>query len=241
MKTQPLPPMGQDPSILAGQQTRGTYTANAQDIRRSPSLSDMQAAEQIVALWNAANDTLSSLFEDLQARRQARIDELSTIVPLGPNVPADASAADAAVIQQSFRAALAEARAALPSTPNDGNITPIRQDGTLDAMLADAEKFNDDTLRRAVLTAAYENGHMNLVRRWTDLMGVTSEIAELGELQEAHAGQGMAGQWNYTVFQPLPTPSELGDLERMRAAEQAAADARVLRTVNGTAPQRAFY
>ncbi len=228
MTVTPLPPMGQDPSIIEGQRVRSRFAPEAQAIRQNRSLSERQVLEQIVALWQSTNARLSELYDDLQRRRHARLEALAGLVPLGPSVPADASPADAAVIQQAFRVALAQARNAMPSPQHQGSIQPLTPDvNTLDGMLADAERFDDDMLRRAVLTAAHETGNMKLVRRWTDLMGVTNLVEEYSALQDAVSGRGQSGSWNYTVFKPLPAPQEAADLERLNAAESAAAHARV--------------
>jgi hypothetical protein len=224
--TKPLPPMGEDPSIVKGQQIRHEFPPQAQSIRSDRSLTDLQAAEQVVDLWTRTNDKLTELYRDLQRRRQARLDALETLVPLGPAVPSDASAADAAVLHQAFRSALAEARQAMPARAEDGMQRIDTTTTTLDSMLADAEKFDDDNLRRAVLTAAFEAGHMQIVRRWTDLMGVTQQLDEFHELQRAVAGQGLAGSWNFTVFSPLRPPEEVAKLERLRAEQERAAQFR---------------
>lgn len=230
MSTKPMPVMGEDPSVTAGQQVRADFTDQAQKLRQDQRLTDLQAAEQITQLWSSSNASLAKLYEDLQSRRRARLAALDSIVPLGPNVPAGASPADAAVLQQAFRSALAQARAAMPasSTSGGGNLSrlgPVDTD-TLDGMLADAERFDDDNLRRAVLTAAYEGGYMGIVRRWSDLMGVTAQLDEYTELQDALAGQGIWGQWNYTTFAPLPAPDEVANLPRLQAAQEVTARVR---------------
>lgn len=222
----PLPPMGQDPSIVEGQEVRAQFLALVPSIRQNQSLNNLAAAEQITAEWNKTNEKLGELFQDLQRRRQARLDALETTVPLGPAIPAGASAADSAVLHQAFRSALSEARNAVPAQPaGGGNVGPLSvgstQTKTLDGMLADAEKFDDDNLRRAVLTAAFEGGHMQLVRKWTDLMGASGQLDEYHELRRAIEGQGTAGGWNFTVFRALPAPPEVAQLSQLRAAEEA--------------------
>lgn len=101
--SKPLPPMGEDPSIVKGQQVRAGYNAGLQAIRENRSLNELQVAEQVVAARENTNSQLSTLFVDLQKRRQARLDVLETLVPLGPAIPAGASAADTAVLHQAFR------------------------------------------------------------------------------------------------------------------------------------------
>lgn len=239
MKTKPLPPMGQDPSIVRGQEVRAEFVAAAQSTRQDRRLTNRQVAEQIVAAWESANSTLANLYEDLQNRRNARLEDLESVVPIGPAIPAGASPADVVVIQQAFRTALAQARQAMPSIADPslagGNITPITTPtDTLDAMLADAEKFGDDTLRRAVLTAALETGNTRLVRSWTDLAGVTDLLDELADLISAVAGQGQAGSWNFTVFRPLPAPPEVAALQQLKASDARAAEERARQAATAT-------
>jgi hypothetical protein len=235
MTTKPLPPPNEDPSIVKGQQLRAEFTPTVQRTRTDSRLSNLQVAEQVAAFWETTNTQLAALFRNLQARRQARIATLETVVPLGPAIPAGSTAADTVVLQQAFRAALAEARAAMPTSPHEPTIAPLSKvTNTLDAMLADAEKFDDDNLRRAVLTAAYEAGRMDIVRRWTDLMGVTKQLDEFYELQRAVAGEGIAASWNMVAFEPVRQPPEVAELSRLRAAEEGAAATRARLAVSET-------
>jgi hypothetical protein len=223
----PMAQMGEDPSVREGQQVREQFTASAQAIRQNASLTDLQVAEKVVETWTSCNAQLARLYDDLQSRRRARLADLEKTVPLGPAIPADASQADVAVLQQAFRTALAQARAAAPSQAGDPSLPPIQTDhATLDAMLADAERFDDDNLRRAVLTASYEGGYMSLVRNWTDMKGLTAQLDEFAELQQAIAGLGIYGQWNFTTFSPIPAPSEVAALPGLQRAHEAAARVR---------------
>lgn len=205
-----LPPIHEDPTVTGALKTRADYDIAAGQIRGNTTLTDLQVAQQITATWESANKAISTAFNDLRSRQHARIQELENVVPFGPAIPTDASAADVVVLQQAFRTSLAEARAA------------ITRDEGVSALLADAEKFDDDNMRRAVLTAAAENDRLDLVRSWTDRMGVTDQLDELLRLRDAVAGRGMGGMWAHNAFTPIPKPTEahrLGDLERAAAAE----------------------
>lgn len=211
--TAPLPPLGQDPSIVGAQQVRDEWLAITAEIRGNPDLTDLRRAQAIESVWNDANAHLTRLYRDLKARQLARIETLDKLVPIGPDIPAGASPADVAVLQQAFRAALLQAR-------------DLDRDG-LTAMLADAERFDDDTLRRAVLTASVDGGYPDVVRTYTNRLGVTDQLNELISLREDYANQGMASLWAAKLFTPIPKPQEVDDIptlqeERDRAAAQAA-------------------
>ena len=79
--TSPLPPVPEDPAFLEGQQVKATFAEQSQQIREDFGITDVAKAEQITAAWEAANATLAGLWRDLQARREARIDELETLIP----------------------------------------------------------------------------------------------------------------------------------------------------------------
>lgn len=225
--TKPLPPIVDDPAVVAGFETKSKFTADSQQVRGDFTIVDLVKAQRIDAIWEAANKRLTDLYADLQSRRQARIDQLETIVPVGPNIPANASSADTALLQQVFRTALAQARDALPAEiSGGGNITPINTSKTtLDGMLADAEKFDDDTLRRAVLTAAFENGHLGLIKSWTDMNGLTEQLDELRDLLNAIAGHGSDNLWVVQALGLIAKPSEVFNIPNLIAAQEAAVQA----------------
>ena len=212
--TQPLPPAAQDPSVIRGYAVRQEWLAGIQRINADQRITDLVKAEQIAALWTKCNDELVSLYGDLQARQRARIAALDKVVPLGPAIPVGASAADTVVLQQAFRATLAEAR----NADSDG----------LRSMLADAEKFEDDNLQRAVLTAAAERADINLVRAWTELHGVTDQFDELIATRDALAGAPSTDRlMTIQALKPIEKPTEVTDLPALQqAAELAATNAR---------------
>jgi hypothetical protein len=219
---------------------RDDFGRFAQATRRDVNQTDLQVAQKITNAWTDANQQISTLYQQLQAARRARIEVLEQTVPIGPGIPADASPADATVMNQAFRAALERARNAkqpqAAQTISSGTSTGYDPE-TLTGMLIDAEKFNDDTLRRAVLTAAVETGQTNLVRSWTDKMGLTSQLDELERLTSATAGRGFDGVWDYKAFTPIPKPDEVSKLIDLEKAEQVATQARVTqeRALAGTA------
>lgn len=227
--TKPLPPTAQDPTILEAQQIKANFVPNAQAIRSRLDIDEVQSAQNVVDLWTASNERLAALYNDLTARRQARLDDIEKLVPLGPPVDPTASPADAAVLQQAFRAALTEARNApvVSGARNDpsSNVRPLNSNasrGTLSGMLADAEAFDDDILRRAVLTAAMENDQRGIVDAYAEMHGFADQLEEFGDLQRALEGYGIEGQWTFIAFGLIPAPPEVDALPRLIAARQAA-------------------
>jgi hypothetical protein len=205
--SEPLPHISADPAFLAGNQLHADFEMQAEAIRTNPDLSEVAKAEAVASLWEATNHELGSHWQNLQQRRTERAQELNSLLPVGPAIPADASPADTAIIHQTFRSALAEARKA--------------DDEGLKAMLADAEKFNDDTMRRAVLTAAIEDGRGNLVKAWTDRKGLTEQMNELHDIQSG--GPVLWGLKTAQAFKPIAKPQEVWNLPKLRADRDAAA------------------
>jgi hypothetical protein len=204
----PLPPVHEDPSIVAGYQLQQDFVPKGAAIRGDTNLTPVAKAQQIVDLWESTNAELSRLWTDLQTRRQARIDQLSATVPVGPNVPADASEADKAVLHQAWRTTYAAARDATFAQR--------------EAMLADAERFDDDILHRAALTTAIDGGQPQLVTKWAELHGATGALTELAGLRELHAGRGVMHGHAVLALSPLKRPSEAFDLPNLVAARDAA-------------------
>jgi hypothetical protein len=211
--TTPMPPMAKDPAITGGAQVRAAFTAQAAKIRGDSNLSDIAKAEAVTNAWDASNAELARLYDDLQSRRRTRLAVLEKLVPVGPNIPADSSPADATVLRQAFRAALTEARDASPDRKIE--------------LLADAEKFDDDNLRRAVTTAAFEQSQTQVVRRWTDAAGLTDRLEEMFELQKAIAGQGFDNLYVTPALSKIANPDEVSALPGLIAARDAAVRASV--------------
>ncbi len=233
---QPFPGAGQDTWTLQAMQIRADFEATCKATRMDVRLSDLAVAQTITTAWNTANEQISALWQQLQTARRARIAVLERTVPIGPNIPADASPADAAVMQQAFRVALEKARAAadVPDTYESPTLSSTSRAGydpnTLSGMLLDAEKFDDDTLRRAVLTAAVDAGRGQVVRWWTDKMGISGQLDELARLQSAVASSGFDGMWDHKAFDRLPKPQEVDELVRLEQGIEASTAARIQRT-----------
>jgi hypothetical protein len=212
--TSPLPPIQQDPAYTAAKAAAADYLAAASATRSNFQASDLLKAEQIAAFWEAANSTIVTAWTDLNTRRQARLDYLETLVPVGPNVPANSTPADSAVLHQSFRSALDRARAAA------GDATSL---GGLAAMLADALKFGDDMLLRATLTAAVDAGMPGIVEEYCAQRGLTDELTELIALRSTLAGYpDLETRLFQATFQAIPRPEESYNLPALRAAAQQA-------------------
>jgi transcription elongation GreA/GreB family factor len=196
----------EDPSMVEGQRLRAEYTTQSQAVRGDFYITDLAKAQQLTDLWESTNQRLAALYIDMQARRQARIDELEKIVPLGPGIAEGTSPADATVLHQAFRAALDEATDASPDERR--------------TMMQDAERFNDDTLRRAVLTAASDVSDVKLIKHWVSLHGNAAQYDELFELRNVIAGNSI---WNLKIVQTLgaiPKPQEAWNLQGLEAARE---------------------
>lgn len=206
----PLDPAQADPAVVAGQTVQTTYPGKIDAIRNDPALSDLAKAEAIAQAYADHGAELQRLAEDLHGRRVTRLTHLQGQIPSGPGIPADASQADAAVLQATFRAHLDAARHASPDE---------RQQ-----MLTDALRFGDDTQLRAVLTAGQDLGHTKLVDQWADASGKTDLLAEIRALNAEIAGHGPGRGWVSQAFHVARRPDELNALPVLRQrAEQAAA------------------
>lgn len=205
----PLPPAQTDPAVIAGQAAQAAYPARVETIRADPNLTDLAKAEAIVAAYEQQNADLQTHAEDLHVRRVARLAHLTAAIPAGPGIPADASQADAAVLQTAFRAHLDAARRASPDE---------RQQ-----MLADALRFGDSTQLRAVLTAGQDAGHTKLIDQWASATGNEPLLAEIRALNAEIAGRGPGRGHVWQAFQTPKRPAEVFTVaELRRKAEQAA-------------------
>jgi len=202
--TDPLPPVKDDPSILGGRTVHQDYTSQAQKIRADVRATKLAQAEQIAALWEASTARLTELWTDLQARRRQRIEELEQLVPMGPGIPEGTNPADAQVLHQAFRASLTMAR-------NAGR--PERQ-----TMLADADKYGDDLLRRAVLSAALDDGDQETIGTWAARNGHAADIEELTYLRAVISGQHFDHRWAVQAFRAIEKPREAWNLPHLQAA-----------------------
>jgi hypothetical protein len=157
-------------------------------------------------VFTHANAELAAAYQDLMGRRKARMSYLQGFLPVGPALDDDLSPADAAVIHSLFRAALAEAR-----TSSEDQLTET---------LTDSQKYGDDVVTRAVLTALVERGRIDLVKaHWADAAGLGDAIEEMSVLVDGF------GVWSLHVrnaFMPIPKPVEVERLPSLEAQAQAA-------------------
>lgn len=204
----PVPAIPQDPDFIKAQAAHDDFERRGQAIREDLSLSDLGQAEQLDRAWSRANDVIASAFASFKQRRLARIEQLERVVPVGPDLPANASPADLAVLRQTWRTLLADARNA--------------EEDELRQMLRDAEAFDDDQQRRAVLTVLVENGRVDLVRRWwADRSGASDQLDELVDLQTG--GYGVWALKVRTAFAPVEKPMEVWNLPALQETARLAA------------------
>ncbi|MGY1660768.1 hypothetical protein ACI78Q_06025 [Geodermatophilus sp. SYSU D00705] len=203
---EPLPPVQFDPAFQRALELRQGYDETVADIRADQTASELTMAQEIAQVLSFANTELVTAYKDLMARRQARKEHLQGFLPVGPALDEDQSPADRAVIQSLFRAALAEARSS--------------SDDQLTETLADSQRYGDEVVTRAVLTALVERGRIDIVKsRWADAAGLADAIDEAAELLDGW------GPWSLAVrnaFAPLPKPQEverLPDLQAQAVAE----------------------
>lgn len=205
--TSPLPSVPDDPAFIRGQLIKATFAVQSQNIREDLGLTDVAKAEQVTAAWEVANTELASLWSDLQARRSARIDSLEAQIPFGPGIPPNTSAADTAVLMQAWRGALAQAQAAEPAD--------------LKKMFAEASRFDDDVVLRAVMTVSRDDFGGGIVSQWAAMNGATETLAELMGLYDEIAGPSI---WRLPLLLALgqiEKPQEAWDLPTLTAARQA--------------------
>ncbi len=208
MKTSPLPPTREDPALVAAAKVSTEVTAKIASIRANHDLSDLAKALQIDAAYQAAMTERSRLWDDLQGRRVARLQDLQSLLPFGPGITENTSAADAAVLQAAFRANVEKARGC--------SAEGLRE------MLADAVRFGDELARRAVYTVATDQGRTGVV--WRDMQTADPEMAkvaqEIGEISAHLEGRDFtSAAWERQAFAIIPKPDEVF---RLPLLEQAA-------------------
>jgi hypothetical protein len=219
--TSPMPPVPEDPAYLEGQQVKAAFAEQSQRIREDFGITDVAKAEQITAAWEAANATLAGLWRDLQARREARIDELEALIPVGPGVPPNTSPADTAVLMQAWRGALARAQEAEPKA--------------LEKMFDEATRFDDDVVLRAVLTVSRDDFGGGIVRKWAALNGVTDTFEELSGLYDEINGPSIWRLPLHLALDPIEKPQEAWDLPSLTASRDAS-----LLAAGRAAPKNAY-
>jgi hypothetical protein len=208
-----LPPVREDKAVQGGYAAKQKYTARLREIRDDLDLSEFVKAEQLAKAHEKLLGELDRLRTDLHDRRTARLATLKAKVPLGAGVPADASPADKAVLNASFRTALERAREA-------GSPQARR------TLLVDAQRYDDDTLRRGVLTAAFELNELDTVGDWvrehTNLYGREDFLQELRTLRgQLESTITIDRQWEMQALGVPRPPQEMANLPALRAQRDA--------------------
>ncbi len=158
----PLPDYRDDAAVIKAGQVKAAHAELVAAIRDDPDRSETARARDVAATEDSINSQLDQASADLQQRRQSRHAALERRLPLGPEVPADSSPADAAVLHQLHRAAVASAAAM--SGPE--RVAALRR----------AVRDGDSTMERAVTAVALEDG----------------DHAVLGALAQARPDSGLA-------------------------------------------------
>jgi hypothetical protein len=197
----PMPPINEDPAIIRGYAMRNAFDLECTPILADTTLSDVGMAQKIANLHAVVTTELAAARENYKKRRAARTAELEQVVPIGPDVPPAASPADKAVLMQAWRTTLADAR----ECDRDGR----------SQMLAEAERFDDDTVRRAVLTAASDNGQSDIIQQWARTRPeIAAQLSELLALRDSYVTDNMVA---LQAFGPLPVPTEMANLPALLA------------------------
>jgi hypothetical protein len=208
-----LPPLREDPNFLRAALVKQAYVDAVASANADPALTDVFRAAAIVKAWTACVDELGQLRAELDARRNARMEWIGRGggLPLGPGIPADTTPADAAVLRAAFNSAYERAR-------NSNEDERRRQ-------LADAERFDDDAVRRAVLTACLDDSQWHTVNRWADAHNPAAgalivEFKQLAELVTGYTGN-VDAKFEQIQFAAPPRPDEVATLPRLVDAHNA--------------------
>ncbi|WP_371551700.1 hypothetical protein OG266_39470 [Streptomyces sp. NBC_00554] len=189
----------EDPDHLAARQSRIDFAAKAEEIRNAAHWSDSYKAEQLAELYQEHVQEVAGAYERVTERRRARLDYLTSLVPSGPGIPDDVSPADRAVLIAAFRTALDTAKAA-----------PREQRGRL---LAEAARYGDTAMQRAVLQHASDSGDVHLVNSWVaethGVRGFSDEKRQLTSALNSGPGKGGWSGWDFKDFHTPPVPPEV--------------------------------
>lgn len=190
----------EDADHLAARQARTDYATRTAAIRADPMLSNLAKARALAEAHQQYTAANAAAYGRVTARRQARLDYLTGLVPSGPDIPPGTSPADKAVLMTAWRAANDAVRNA-----------PSREARA--ALLAEAQRYGDDIMTRAALTHARETGDLRIVDQWVEQThGVKGWQAEAGQLRGALEGNGPRPQFDWLDFRAEPAPREVAQL-----------------------------
>lgn len=185
----------EEPAYVAALAAKAAFAQGADQLRADQRVAPVVKSEKIVTAYGALQTTMQQGYDDLQTARRARLDHVLGKVPTGPGVPADATPADATVMNAAFRAALGQVREADPQGRR--------------AMLADALRYGDDTMRRAVLTHAVEANDWPVVSDWADQAALPTLVPEVMQLRDDLQGHGVSGVFERQAFRMPAAPPEV--------------------------------
>lgn len=207
----PMPHPNDDRDHIAARASKQEFTDAAKQVRSNANFSARYKAQQVAGLYEKHVTETASAYQRITARRRARLAHLESQVPIGPGIPDGTTAADKAVLMTAFRTAMDKAR----DTDRSGRAR----------LLAEAERFDDDAMRRAVLTHAMDTGEVDTVKRWADLHADSAGLLdETAALRDTLAGRGTGHLWDAQDFNPLPKPHEAYEWARIEGDPNAQPD-----------------
>ncbi|MEH3033638.1 MAG: hypothetical protein PGN07_06285 [Aeromicrobium erythreum] len=215
MTITPLPPINENPLITTAHQIRQQYTDEIAVARARTDLADLQKAEAIIDFWRRCRDALRKAEAELRQEYRDQHDAINELFPFGPDNSAS-NPADRTVMQEAFHRQLDVAREAQTLAAND----PSRRQ----SLLNDAVAFDDDTLLRAILTAASQARDDKFLRGWAsgrpEFEGLLPELLRVREFLIGLSAEALIA---HQVFAPLEEPTrEVEDLPRLERARDAA-------------------
>ncbi|MFJ2259935.1 hypothetical protein ACIOKD_16605 [Streptomyces sp. NPDC087844] len=194
----PLPHPNEDVDHLAARASKTTFVEKAGAIRSNHNASARSKAEQIAGLYDTHITETTDAYSRLGDRRRERLEYLEGLVPAGPGIPSDASEADRAVLMQAF----VDAWERVQNASRAGR----------HLLLAEAERFDNRPMRRAVLTYALDVSDETILRDWTQLhLDQKGYLEEVRKLRTTLGGGGEYRGFERQDFTPLPKPTEAYD------------------------------
>ncbi|MBB0243882.1 hypothetical protein FNQ90_07115, partial [Streptomyces alkaliphilus] len=201
----PLPHPKDDPAVRGARLAREALPEVLAVLRTDTNTTPIDRARAINSAWRQAVAEARRHWEDLTTRRTERLGWLENSLPVRPDIPDTATAADRQVLLAAWKTALTEARNADADQRT--------------AMLEEAERYGDDTARRAVLAAAYDDSQWPVIEKWTARHApeAGAHFTELRDLRETVAGRGFDKLWVTQAFRPIDQPEESKELPELVA------------------------
>ncbi len=173
----PLHDYREDAAVIEAGQAKAAHAELVAAIRDDPDRSETARVRDVAATDDTVNAKLDQASADLQQRRQSRHAALERRLPLGPEIPADSSPADTAVLHQLHRGATATAAAM--SGPE--RVAALRR----------AVRDGDTVMERAVTAVALEDGDhetLGALAQGRPDSGLADVLTELSDLRRKITG-----------------------------------------------------